>query len=131
MGSPILTADQSLAVTVRNVGTYQLRAVRIGSAFTLSKGSPYPRTITPHDPTQNNRVFFFFENPTDEDVSGTIYDLRGAKVRDIQVDSLSPTTNCMVWDGRDSRGNIAHGGIYLYKIRAGKAATTGTVVVAE
>lgn len=130
-GDPVLTFNQTLSINVRNAGIYQLRATTIGSSFRLARGSPYPRIITPHDPSQNNRVFFFFDNPTDEVVTGTIYDLRGAKVRDLRVDGLSPTANCIVWDGRDSNGSIAPTGIYLYKVRAGKESATGTVVVAE
>jgi len=131
ISDPLLTTSQSLSVNVRNLGIYQIRAVRIGSRFQLTQGSPYPRVITPNDPTQNNRVFFFFDNPTGEAVSGTIYDIRGAKVRDLQVDGLSPTSNSLVWDGRDSRGAVVPSGVYLYKIQAGKEKATGTVVVAR
>jgi hypothetical protein len=132
LGNPTLSAiNESVMVSVSNLGAYQIRARALTNAFKLSKGSPYPRLITPHDAAQNNRVFFFFDNPADEVVSGSIYDLRGAKVRDIQVDGLSPTPNSMVWDGRDARGNIVPTGIYLYRVTAGKEKATGTLVVAE
>jgi len=132
LGNPVLSAiNESVMVSVNNLGTYQIRARTLSNAFHLAKGSPYPRLITPHDATQNNRVFFFFDNPADEQISGTIYDLRGAKVRDIQVDGLSPTPNSMVWDGRDSTGSIVPTGVYLYRIRAGKEAASGSLVVAE
>jgi len=131
VGSPILTTDNALSVSVRNLGVYQIRVVRVAEGFRLTRGSPYPRLITPHDPAQNNRVFFFYDNPTDEIVTGTIYDIRGAKVRELAVNELSPTSNSLVWDGRDSQGSIAPTGIYLYQIRAGKQSATGTVVVAE
>lgn len=131
MGDPLLTADQSLAISVRNLGTYQLRAVRIGDRFQLTQGSPYPRIITPNDPSQNNRVFFFFDNPAADTVKGTIYDIRGAKVRDLSVDGMSPTSNSIVWDGKDSNNAVVPSGVYLYKITAGKESLTGTVVVAR
>lgn len=131
ISDPVLTSDQALAVNVRALGIYQIRAVRIGNSFQLVSGSPYPRIITPNDPSQNNRVFFFFDNPTDETVSGTIYDIRGAKVCDLRVDGNSPTSNSLVWTGRNSVGSVVPSGVYLYKISAGKDVVTGTVVVAR
>lgn len=131
ISDPLLTSGQALSVNVRNPGIYQIRAVKIANQFRLTQGSPYPRVITPNDPAENNRVFFFFDNPTDETVQGTIYDIRGAKVRDLQVDGLSPTANSLVWDGRDSRGAVVPSGVYLYKVSAGKEKVTGTVVVAR
>jgi hypothetical protein len=130
VGSPILVAGNAVSVSVRNLGTYQIRAVTIGNAFRLTQGSPYPRVITPNG-AENRRVFWFFDNPTGDTVEGTIYDIRGAKVRTLQVDSLSPTPNSLVWDGRDSHGAVVPSGIYLYKIATSEKTVTGTVVVAR
>ena len=131
VSDPVLTSDQALSVSVRNVGIYQIRATQIATQFQLTQNSPYPRVITPNDPSQNNRVFWFFDNPTGDAVSGKIYDIRGAKVRDFAMDGNSPTANSLVWDGRDNRGAVVPSGVYLYKIQAGKETQTGTVVVAR
>ena len=131
LSDPVLTSAQAISVSVKNVGTYQIRATQISTVFTLTQNSPYPRVITPNDPSQNNRVFWFFDNPSGDPVSGTIYDIRGAKVRDLVVDGSSPTSNSLVWNGHDSRGAVVPSGVYLYKITAGKETTTGTVVVAR
>jgi len=131
IGDPILTLDQALSVKVRNLGIYQIRATQLTTTFQLTKNSPYPRVITPNDPSQNNRVFWFFDNPTGDPVTGTVYDIRGARVRDLAVNSQSPTANSLVWDGRDARGAVVPSGVYLYKISAGKESQTGTVVVAR
>ena len=56
---------------------------------------------------------------------------RGAKVRDLFVNSQSPTANSLVWDGHDNQGAVVPSGVYLYKISVGKDSTTGTVVVAR
>jgi hypothetical protein len=130
ISDPILTSSQALSVNVRSLGTYQIRAARIANQFQLSRGSPYPRVITPNG-AENRKVFFFFENPTDEQVQGVIYDIHGAKVRDILVDGQSPTTTSLVWDGHDQNGAIVPSGVYLYKISAGKDKATGSVVVAR
>jgi hypothetical protein len=129
-GSPTLTSNQSLSVTVRNLGTYQIRAITLGVKFRLAQGSPYPRVITPNG-SENRRVFWFFENPASDTVTGSIYDIRGAHVRDLQVDSMSPTPNSLVWDGRDSNGAVVPSGVYLYKISTADQTVTGTVVVAR
>ncbi len=131
LSDPVLTSAQQIAVSVRNIGIYQVRATQIGTVFKLSQNSPYPRVITPNDPSQNNRVFWFFDNPSGDPVTGTIYDIRGAVVRDITFSSLSPTSNSLVWDGRDGNGAVVPSGVYLYKIQAGKESATGTVVVAR
>jgi flagellar hook assembly protein FlgD len=57
--------------------------------------------------------------------------MRGAKVRDLVVNSQSPTANSLVWDGHDSNGAVVPSGVYLYKIQSGKETKTGTVVVAR
>ncbi len=131
VGGTVVLANQALMITARNMGLYEVRAISMPTSFSLTRNSPYPRVITPNHPSQNNRVFWFFDNPTDESVVGTIYDIRGAKVRDLVVDSLSPTPNSLVWDGHDSNGAVVPSGVYLYKIQAGKEKATGTIVVAR
>jgi len=130
ISDPVLTSNQALSVNVRALGVYQIRAARLSNSFQLTQGSPYPRVITPNG-AENRRVFFFFDNPTDSAVTGAIYDIRGAKVRDLQVDGLSPTTTSIVWDGRDMNGAVVPSGVYLYKLSAGDQQATGTVVVAR
>jgi hypothetical protein len=130
ISGPILTSDQALSVTVQNLGIYQIRATQIATTFQLTQGSPYPRVITPNG-AENHRVFWFFDNPSGNPVTGTIYDIRGAQVRGLAVNSQSPTPNCLVWDGRDNRGAVVPSGVYLYKIQAGNETHTGTVVVAR
>ena len=130
VSDPVLTSDQALAVTVRSLGTYQIRAVTLPTKFQLTQGSPYPRVITPNG-AENHRVFFFFDNPNGDAVTGAIFDIRGAKVRDLQVNSMSPTPNALVWDGRDGQGSVVPSGVYLYKISTTDGAVTGTVVVAR
>ncbi len=131
VGGTVLVANQALTISAKNLGLYEVRAVSMPSSFALTRNSPYPRVITPNHPTQNNRVFWFFDNPTLESVAGTIYDVRGAKVRELIVDSLSPTPNSLVWDGRDMNGAVVPSGVYLYKIQAGKESATGSIVVAR
>lgn len=130
IGSPILTVDQAISVTVRNLGIYQIRATTIGNSFRLTQGSPYPRVITPNG-AENRRVFWFYDNPTGDPVTGEIFDIRGAHVRGLSVNGMSPTPNSLVWDGKDDQGAVVPSGIYLYKISTTEKTVTGTVVVAR
>jgi hypothetical protein len=130
VGSPILTLDQSISVTVRNLGIYQIRAATLGNSFRLTQGSPYPRVITPNG-AENRRVFWFYENPTGDPVRGEIFDIRGAHVRSLSFNGMSPTANSLVWDGHDDQGAVVPSGIYLYKISTTEQTVTGTVVVAR
>lgn len=130
VGSPILTIDQSISVTVRNLGVYQIRAATLGASFRLMQGSPYPRVITPNG-AENRRVFWFYENPTGDPVKGEIFDIRGAHVRHLEFNAMSPSANSLVWDGHDDRGAVVPSGIYLYKISTTEQTVTGTVVVAR
>src|SRR5258708_29442375 len=50
VGSPILTLDQAVSVTVRNLGVYQIRAVSFASNIRLTQWSPYPPALTPNRP---------------------------------------------------------------------------------
>jgi hypothetical protein len=130
LGSTVLLENQALMVTARNLGLYEIRAVSMPTRFALTQGSPYPRVITPNG-AENHRVFWFFDNPSGNSVIGTIYDIRGAKVRNLTVNGQSPMANSLVWDGHDDRGAVVPSGVYLYKIQAGKESQTGTVVVAR
>jgi hypothetical protein len=130
LGGTVLVQSQALMITSRNLGLYEVRAVSMPTRFGLTRNSPYPRMITPNG-AENRRVFWFFDNPADETVEGTIYDIRGARVRGLSVNGMSPTVNSIVWDGRDDQGAVVPSGVYLYEIKAGNDKETGTVVVAR
>jgi len=130
LSNPVAASNQPLSVTARNMGDYQVRLAQSVGEFELLPGSPYPRILTPNRP-DNRRLFFFFANPSGQPVTASIYDMRGAKVRDLSADGLAPTTNSLVWDGRNTQGNIVPSGVYVYKLQAGGHALTGTVVVAR
>lgn len=130
LGGTVITSQQAFRIQSRTLGLYAIRAIASPTKFGLSRGSPYPRVITPNG-SENRRVFFFVDNPTDGDLIGQIYDVRGAKVRSLRVDGMSPTATTLVWDGRDEQGAVVPSGVYLYEIGAGKEKVTGTVAVAR
>jgi len=53
-------------------------------------------------------------------VSLKLYDLTGRMVRDLESGSCAPGVHAVTWDGRDEGGSMARGGIYFYRIVAGR-----------
>jgi hypothetical protein len=98
-------------------------AVSLGSV-TLTRVAA--RILTPNGDGLNDKARFLLDNPEQIPVSGSIFDLSGARVRDLEngVDQL-------LWDGKDSSGQKVAGGIYVYQIEFEGKHATGTVVVAR
>jgi len=63
-------------------------------------------------------------------LSGTVYDLTGARVADMTPAATSPTA-ALLWDGKDGNGQTVAGGIYIYQVVFEGKTATGTVVVAR
>ena len=87
-----------------------------------------PKIITPNGDGINDVANFIFENPNNETVEGTIFNLSGSVVRD---NLTSSSTTSLTWDGRDSSGSCVSGKVYVYQIKVGGKVFNGTVVVAK
>lgn len=83
------------------------------------------RFLTPNGDGKNDTVVFSYANPRDISVSGTIVDLKGAKVGELQAGAVADT---LVWDPRSS-GQALPGGVYVYIITGETLVYTGTLVV--
>ncbi len=67
--------------------------------------------------------------PTDADVSLSIYNLLGQKVRTL-VDEYQPAGHKIVhWDGADDNGNKVASGIYFYRLKAGDYTETKKMIL--
>ena len=120
--SCLLVSRASVAMYgVANVG----RSISLGS---LTLTGVYPRIFTPNGDGANDKAGFHFDNPELLPVTGSIYDLAGARVADLKPGN-DPTL--LLWDGKDSDGRTVPGGIYLYQIDFQGKQATGTVVVAR
>ena len=87
------------------------------------------RIFTPNGDGANDKARFEFDNPEQLPITGTVYDLAGARVGD-----LKPGTDpnaVLLWDGKDGDGQTVAGGIYIYQIVFEGKTATGTVVVAR
>ena len=104
-----------------------LQAMATLGSLTLTRVAP--RIITPNGDGFNDKARFEFDNPELLPVSGTVYDLRGARVADLRG-GTDPTT-VLLWDGKDVDGRAVAGGIYIYQIEFQGKTATGTVIVAR
>ena len=129
LGTSVDKSNNEASVEARHTGGYQLRLVQ-QSAF--QQNGVFPRTITPNNDGINDQVFFFFENSTDAQVQGTLYDMRSAKVAEAKKSDLfAGNSSVLTWDGSSLSGSVVPGGIYIYKIEVGENTYTGTVAVAR
>ena len=87
------------------------------------------RIFTPNGDGFNDKARFEFDNPEQLPITGTVYDLTGARVGNLKPGS-DPTA-VMLWDGKDDDGQTVAGGIYIYQITFEGKTATGTVVVAR
>lgn len=130
LGSKLDKTENGVTFNVQRVGAYQLRLVRPASAPQLN--SIYPKTISPNGDSINDKVFFYFENPSDAPISGTIYDSRSVRVTDAKkIDLFLGATPALSWDGTDDNGATVRGGLYYYRIEIGDKTFTGAISVAK
>ena len=102
--------------------------IAIGS---LTLTAVYPRILTPNGDGFNDKAGFHFDNPEDLPVSGTIFDLSGARVASLAPGQGTDAATFLVWDGKDTSGQKVPGGIYIYEIEYQGKHATGTVAVAH
>ena len=58
----------------------------------------------------------------------TIYNLKGQKIKKLEISNLKLGINEVVWDGTDENNQPVSSGIYLYKLRAGNYNSTKKMI---
>lgn len=58
-----------------------------------------------------------------------VYDIRGRRVATLIDQVLPPGEHAIDWSGRTGTGQSASAGVYLYRLRAGSAASAGSMVL--
>jgi List-Bact-rpt repeat protein/fibronectin type III domain protein len=74
---------------------------------------------------------FAFGLPAPGKVSLTVWDARGARVRQLVSGMMPPGRSLARWDGRDARGRLAPSGVYFLRLEAGRQVRTAKLVVAR
>jgi len=64
-------------------------------------------------------------------VSVVIYDVRGAKVRELVNGEQSPGKHAVDWDGRNDTGETVGSGVYFYRLRTPQFADTRKMVLVK
>ena len=78
-----------------------------------------PNPFTPNGDGINDEVIFSFDLflVLDQvDVQVAIYDLSGRRIAQVQTDGSTAGSLQVEWDGRDSQGQVAPPGTYLYRL---------------
>lgn len=128
MGSGDLTVSFNTAVQ----GVYQIRQYDVATELTLDKAAVFPQIFSPNGDGINDLIYFVIQNPKQSEVSGKIIDMGGAEVGVLRpAGAGAPTADSLMWDGRDSSGNIVPPGVYIYQIKGEGKTITGTMVIAR
>jgi hypothetical protein len=93
----------------------------ISDVFEITlKNSPNPFknfTIISFNINEKTAFGSFYNNKQRELNEISIYNLKGQKVRELQIENYTPGINSILWDGKDDSGKSVNSGIYFYKIR--------------
>lgn len=72
-----------------------------------------------------------FEMKSDDDVSLSIYNLKGEKVRTLTDARRVSGSQSFNWDGKDAQGNQCSSGIYLYKLKSREISQTKKMLLVK
>ncbi len=72
-----------------------------------------------------------FELPAAQNVRLTVYDIRGREVNQLVAGSLDAGVHQIAWQGRDSQGQAAPSGIYLYRLETASGSQAGQMVLSK
>ncbi|RLD16205.1 MAG: hypothetical protein DRI22_01480, partial [Caldiserica bacterium] len=105
VGGNIDKVEKKIYIKTARLGRYELRlAYRVGK-FVLH--TVYPKIFTPNGDGRNDIVEFQYENPEGFAPTGKIFDIKGRFIANLKLGpNSSSTSGSLIWDGRDSKGNI-------------------------
>ena len=72
---------------------------------------------------------FSLSVPREVDVSLTIYDISGHRVRTLGNGALPAGSSTLIWDGTNERGEAVASGIYLYQVISGEQVMTDKMML--
>ena len=132
MLKPILVGQYNVRITGEdNLGNKfdKTCVIYVGSSIlTLSQVTAYPNPFNPREADMS----FSFINDRTADVTITVYDFNGDKVKTIRPGNLSVGTQVIKWGGDAEDGTPLANGVYLARIEAndGRRTQTQTIKVA-
>ncbi len=130
LGGAVDEDSRQVSIKSKRIGKYMIKESLRGNSFVIESIQP-DKIFTPNGDGWNDYFEIQYANPKDGNVSGRIYDLRGALVAGMEKGASEET---LKWDGKDASGNPAPGGVYIYQIEVTgpeNKVINGTVVVAR
>ncbi|MDE2290536.1 MAG: gliding motility-associated C-terminal domain-containing protein, partial [Elusimicrobia bacterium] len=121
------TTAQTVTAQTPNIGSFQIRRLFRDSAATFDISNITTRVITPNGDGRNDEMLMLFDNPNHADISGKVFDLRGAFVSDMKP---GPQPDSLQWDGM-MNGKPVTSGVYIYQVSGDGKMFNGTCVVAR
>ncbi len=135
--NPVLTASGYYTVVIEDylqdqTGNYTLSLDLAGGPTDVGDGPlPVDVALLPASPSpfsQSTRLGF--ELPGDSRVTLQVYDVRGARVRELVNESRGAGRHSVAWDGRDGHGARVASGVYYLRLEAaGKVRLQKVVLV--
>ncbi len=130
LGGKVDQDSRQVSIKSKRIGKYMIKESLRASSFVIESIQP-DKIFTPNGDGWNDYFEIQYANPKDGNVSGKIYDLKGALVAGMEQGANEET---LKWDGKDASGNPAPGGVYIYQIEVTgpeNKVINGTVVVAR
>ncbi len=102
-----------------------------GTTATPDAGTAPAVTLLPSAPNPFNAMTEIrFEMPLPGPYAIDVYDIAGRRVR--RFSGIGEAgRNTLLWDGRDDAGATAASGVYTYRVQAGGAAVSGTMMMVK
>jgi len=101
-------------------------------AMPMAKPTPVPLTFAleqNHPNPFNPTTTISFSVPTAGRTNLDVFNVLGQHVRCLLDDDIEAGAHSIVWDGKDGDGHSVASGIYLYRLRAGKAVESKKMVL--
>ena len=121
-GTPALADTEQTDITVTDVVE-----VEDGEGEGLRSHAQYLAQNYPNPFGSSTTIAYSLRAPGRVRVS--IYDIRGALVREVVKERVAAGVHRVVWDGRDTRGRTVGSGIYFCRLEAGDFAETRRMVL--
>ncbi len=98
----------------------------------VADATPAPFAIKGNHPNPfNPSTTIEFTLPVSGAASLSIYNIAGQKVRELTGGHLAAGAHSLVWDGRDSSGNLVSSGVYLSRLVMGAKTVTHRMLLAK
>jgi hypothetical protein len=109
---------------IYNQNTPNEESLEIPTSF-----SHYPNPFSASN--GQNLTFMISSKDIEENVSLSIYNLKGQKVKTIEQGYVPRGLNSFTWDGKTNSGSKAASGVYFYKYSSSKRNKTGKILIVK